>query len=74
MIYTKKATVTKNETTQMYTVRSLDLMNWLCQKGFRVKKVLDADYNPRFKIFLYEDTPLIRQSVSVYLSQSQRGV
>ena len=73
MIYTKKA-ITKNETPQMYTVRSLDLMNWLCQKGFRVKKVLDADYNPRFKIFLYEDTPLIRQSVSVYLSQSQRGV
>lgn len=53
----------------MYVVRSLDLMNWLCGQGYRVLKVEDGESNPRFKVFLYQDTPEIRKSVSVYLSQ-----
>jgi hypothetical protein len=57
------------DTISMYIIRSLDLMNWLCCQGYRVLKVEDSETDPRFKVFLFEDTPCIRKSVSVYLSQ-----
>lgn len=55
----------------MYTVRSLELMNWLCHRGFTVMKVLDSDKNPQFKIFLFQDSKEIRNAVDGYLSERE---
>lgn len=52
----------------MYIIRSLDLMNWLCNRGYRVLKVEDSERNPQFKVFFFKDTPEIRESVSMYLA------
>lgn len=55
----------------MRTVRSLELMNWLCHRGFSVLKVLDSDKNRQFKIFLFEDTKEIRNAIGDYLSEQE---
>ena len=61
----------KNTDMPMYTVRSLELMNWLCHRGFTVMKVLDSDKNPQFKIFLFQDSSEIRNAVNSYLSERE---
>lgn len=53
----------------MYIVRSLELANWLCNRGCKILKVEDSEKNPRFKVFLFKDTKQIRNSVSEYLLQ-----
>lgn len=57
------------------TVYSLDLMNWLGHRGFSVRKVLDGETNPRYKIFIYEDSAEIQQSIGEYIrEQRNKGV
>lgn len=60
------------EKTEMYIVRSLELANWLCNRGYKMLKVEDSEKNPRFKVFLFEDTKYIRNSASEYLLQKRR--
>ena len=61
----------KDIKTQMYIVRSLDLTNWLCGQGYRILKVEDSEKNPKYKVFLFEDTKQIRNSVTEYLSKRE---
>lgn len=63
---------TDNFLEPMRTVRSLDLMNWLCQRGFVVKKVKDSDKNPQFKVFLYDDTKEIRAAIGYYMDEKTK--
>lgn len=58
--------------TEMCMVRSLDLANYLCNHGFKMKNVIDSDKNPRFKIFIFEDSRNIQCCISTYLQK--RGV
>lgn len=53
----------------MYIVRSLELTNWLCGQGYKILKVEDSEKNPQYKIFLFEDTKQIRNSVAKFLLQ-----
>lgn len=55
----------------MCTVRSLDLVNYLCSRGFKIKKVIDSDKNPRYKVFLFEDSKAIHDSISNYLLEKE---
>lgn len=57
--------------TEMYIVRSLELANWLCNRGYKILKVEDSEKNPKFKVFLFEDTKRIRSSVLEYLLQKR---
>ena len=61
----------KDIKTQMYIVRSLVLTNWLCGQGYRILKVEDSEKNPKYKVFLFEDTKQIRNSVTEYLSKRE---
>ena len=63
--------ITRENKTQMYIVRSLDLTNWLCGQGYRILKVEDSEKNPKYKVFLFEDTKQIRNSVTEYLSKRE---
>ena len=56
----------------MYIVKSLELTNWLCNRGYKILKVEDSEKNPKFKVFLFKDTKQLRSSISEYLLQ--RGV
>ena len=60
---------TENKT--VCTVRSLDLVNYLCNRGFRIKKVIDSEKNSHYKIFLFEDSKAIQKSIATYLSQKE---
>ena len=43
-------------TKKMCIVRSLSMANWLANNGFKILKVEDNEDNPKFKVFLFEDT------------------
>ena len=57
----------KGQKTDMYIEKSLDLANWLCRRGYRILKVEDNVENPKYKVFLFEDTKEIRNKVTEYL-------
>lgn len=58
-----------SQKTNMCTVRSLALANYLCNHGFKIQKVIDSEKNPHFKIFLFEDSKAIQNSITTYLSR-----
>lgn len=70
IIETEELIITKNNK-EMCTVRSLDLANYLCNHGYKMKKVIDSEKNPQFKIFLFEDSKAIQRSIATYLSMKE---
>lgn len=52
----------------MYVVRSVALVNWLCQRGYTLLKAEDSKADARFKVFMFEDSEPLRQCVADYLS------
>ncbi len=67
----KEEWIITNNKTEMYIVRSLALANWLCGQGHPILKVEDSEKNPRFKVFLFEDTKNVRNSVTEYLNKKE---
>lgn len=61
--------ISTTENKNVCTVRSLDLANYLCNNGHKMKKVIDSEKNPQFKIFLFEDSKAIQKCIATYLSQ-----
>jgi len=59
------------ENKNVCTVRSLDLVNYLCNRGFRIKKVIDSDKDSRYKVFLFVDSKALQNCISTYLSQRE---
>ena len=57
----------KGQKTDMYIVKSLDLANCLCRRWYRILKVEYNLENPKYKVFLFEDTKEIRNKVTEYL-------
>lgn len=72
-MYTKKVRGIKDTDMDMYVVKSLELMNWLCHRGFTVRKVLDNDKYPQYKVFLFEDSEEIRKAVGEYVRGQRKG-
>jgi hypothetical protein len=56
----------------MYIVRSIELVNYLCQRGFKLLKAEDSKDNARYKVFMFEDCPEIRDTVAAYLSNRKK--
>lgn len=59
-----------NNKTKMYIVRSLAMTNWLCNNGFKILKVEDSEKDDKLKVFLFEDTPALHNTMMKY----QKGV
>ena len=59
--------------TKMYIVRSLSMANWLCNNGFQILKVEDNEKNSRLKVFLFEDTATLRNTMAQF-EKNNRGV
>ena len=55
----------------MCPVRSLALANYLCGHGYEIKKVIDSEKNPQYKIFLFEDNKAINNSITTYLTNRE---
>ena len=49
-----------------FVVYSLQMMMYLCRKGFDVKKVSDSEDDPKYKVFLFADSPKIQKAVKAY--------
>ena len=69
--YRLEEIVITRENNEVRTARSLDLANYLCNNGHKMKKVIDSDKNPRFKVFLFEDSKAIQDCIATYLSQKE---
>ena len=69
--YRLEEMIITRENNEVCTVRSLDLANYLCNHGHKMKKVIDSDKNPRFKVFLFEDSKAIQDCIATYLSQKE---
>lgn len=56
----------------MYVVRSIDLVNYLCQRGFKLLKAEDSKENPHYKVFMFQDSEPLRENVATYLSNRKK--
>ena len=52
--------------TEMCIVRTLGMTNWLCSHGFKILKVEDSEDDPKYKVFLFEDTPSLHHMMMQY--------
>lgn len=52
------------EKKDMYIVRSLSMANWLCSNGHHILKVEDSEKDSRFKVFLFEDTAALHNTMA----------
>ncbi len=50
----------------MYIVRSLSMTNWLCNNGHKILKVEDSEKDPRLKVFLFEDTAALHNTMAKF--------
>lgn len=50
----------------MYVIRTQKLATYLIEKGFELVRTDDNREDPRFKIFLFQDTPVLRAMVKQY--------
>lgn len=60
-----------NDYRDYYVVRKLELVNYLCRRGFEIKKVEDSFENPRFKIFLFQNTETLRNEINRYYEKEK---
>lgn len=44
-------------------IQSLSMANWLCNNGHKIIKVEDSPKNPDLKVFLFEDTATLRDTM-----------
>jgi hypothetical protein len=51
---------------QYIIIRSLSMTNWLCNKGHKILKVDDSEINPQFKVFLFEDTTALHNTMKQF--------
>ena len=52
--------------TEMYIVRSLNMTNWLCNNGHKILKVEDSEKDSRLKVFFFEDTAALHNTMSKF--------
>lgn len=50
----------------MYIVRSLSMANWLCNNGHKILKVEDSEKDSRFKVFFFEDTAALHNTMKQF--------
>lgn len=51
---------------QYIIIRSLSMTNWLCSKGHKILKVSDSEIDPRFKVFLFQDTAALHNMMKQF--------
>lgn len=49
-----------------YVIRGIGMVNYLVRKGFDLWKVEDDKNNPRFKVFLFKNTPELKEAMGGY--------
>lgn len=64
--YRLEEIIITREKTKMYMVRSLSMTNWLCSHGHQILKVEDSEKDSRFKVFLFEDTAALHNTMKQF--------
>ena len=50
----------------MYIIRSLSMANHLVRNGHDILKVEDSEKDPRFKVFLFEDSAALHNTMKQF--------
>ena len=56
----------KENKEQYIIIRSLSMTNWLCRNGHDILKVSDSEIDPRFKVFLFQDTAALHNTMKQF--------
>ncbi|KEZ90108.1 hypothetical protein IO98_11500 [Lacrimispora celerecrescens] len=56
----------KENKAQYMIIRSLSMTNWLCRNGHEILKVSDSEIDPRFKVFLFQDTAALHNTMKQF--------
>ena len=51
---------------EYYSIRAIKMANYLVRQGFDIVRVVDNNYNKKFKIFLFKDSPELRKAMEEY--------
>ena len=57
---------TEKRKTPMYIVRSLSMTNHLARSGHKILKVEDSEKDPKLKVFLFEDTVALHNTMAKF--------
>ncbi|MBI5996806.1 DUF5659 domain-containing protein [Clostridium perfringens] len=55
----------------MYIVKTLRQMNWLCNRGFEVKKIEKDKHNEDRVVFAFVDSTELRKCIKEYFKQTK---
>ncbi|EHK2345807.1 hypothetical protein KCK39_001757 [Clostridium perfringens] len=55
----------------MYVVKTLRQLNWLCQRGFEVKKIEKSIKNSDRVVFAFEKTDELLKCMNEYFKQAE---
>lgn len=61
-----KSLTTERYNTPKYIVRSLSMTNFLAQHGHKILKVEDSEKNPKLKVFFFEDTAALHNTMAKF--------
>ena len=56
----------KGPKTTVYMVRSLNMVNWLCNHGFKILKVEDSEKDEKLKVFFFEESQALHHTMMMY--------
>lgn len=56
----------KEDKAQYIIIRSLSMTNWLCRNGHDILKVSDSEIDSRFKVFLFQDTAALHNTMKQF--------
>ena len=58
-----------NMNNNIYVCKRMRLLSWLTERGFEAIRSQVDIYNPKYRVFLFEDSPELRKCVDDYYSQ-----
>jgi hypothetical protein len=62
------------EVTNMYVIKTRKLATYLIDKGFELVKQDKNRLDPRYDVFLFNDTPVLRAVVEQYKNQNKSSI
>lgn len=56
----------KNQKVKMCIIRSLNMCNFLANRGYRILNCEDSEINPKFKVFFFEESPELHETMAMF--------
>ena len=54
---------------QIYTVKRMRMLDWLCNRGFYPEYSVRDKNNPRYNVWKYKNSPELEEAIDEYFTQ-----